>query len=229
MSETIKQSLDRADPNTLADALRKLGFGAFLRAMPAVLRKAAAGAVNTYASATALPCTQQAQGAPAVAILSAFARAGAGTPGPLTNDGLTSTAPAAGHIAISPNGQIVTAAADAWTNLDVNYVPDFGDVVEFTGDVVPGTGVMALPSNLTSRGVVTLLESEALSGTVTGKKVIIEPAAAAVAATKSALDTDKLSVWFAIADAVSRARVKVLVSSVIDANAMLKSENTTIL
>lgn len=228
MSETVKDAVNRADPNTLADALRKLGFGSFLRSMPVPIRKAAAGAVNTYASATARPVDGQDPAAPAVSILSAYARAGLGTPGPLTNDGMTSTAPAAGHIAISPNGQIVTAAADAWTDLDVNYLPDLGDVIEYTGSVVPGTGVMALPAGITDRGVVVLLESEALTGTVTGKKIIIEPAAAAVAATKSALDTDKLSVWFAVADAVSSARVKLLVCAVNDTNDVLASDNESL-
>lgn len=228
MSETIKDSINRADPNTLADALRKLGFGSLVRALPTYLRKQGVAA-STYASATALVPTGQATDAPAASIVAAYARAGAGTPGSLVNDGVTSTAPAAGHIAISPNGQIVTAAADVWTDLDVSYIPEKGDVVEYTGDVVPGTGVMALPANLTSRGVVTLLESEALTGTVTGKKIVIEPAAAAVAATKSALKTNKAQVWFAIADAVSTARVKLLVVSSIDVNAVLESTNDALI
>lgn len=228
MSETIKESINRADPNTLADALRKLGFGSLLRALPTYLRQQTVEA-STYASATALVPVDQATDAPAVSILSAYARAGSGTPGALVNDGMTSTAPAAGHIAVSPNGQIVTAAADAWTDLDVVYVADKGDVVEYTGDVVPGTGVMALPASLTGRGVITLLESEALTGTVTGQKIVLEPAAAAVATTKSALKTDKASVWFAIADAVTTARVKLLVVSSIDVNAVLESTNDTLI
>lgn len=229
MTESLKDAINRANPNDLADALRKIGFGSFLRALPTSVRKAAAGAVSLYASATALPITKQGQDAPAVSILSAFARAGTGTPGELVNDGVTATAPAAGHIAISPNGQIVTAAADVWTDLDVNYIPEAGDIVEYTGSVVPGTGVMALPSNVTARGAVMLLEAEALEGTLTGKKIILAPAAAAVATTKSALRTDKAAVWFPIADAVSSARVKLLVCSAINANDQLEAENTTLI
>jgi len=64
---------------------------------------------------------------------------------------------------------------------------------------------------------------------VTGKKTVFAPSAAAVAATRSALDTDKINVWFAIADAVSSARVKLLVCSAIDVNAQLEAENTTLI
>ncbi len=226
MSETIKQSINRADLNTLADELRRLAFGDMLRALPSFLRRSGVAA-STYASATALVPTLQKPDAPAVTILSAYARAGTGTPGALVIDASSSTAPAAGHINIAPNGQIATAAADVWTDLDVDYLVEKGDIIEFTGQVVPGTGVMALPSNITTPGAVLLLEAEALTGTLTGKKIVLEPATAAVATTKAALKTDKASVWFAIADAVTTARVKVLVCSATDVNALLASENTT--
>ena len=51
MSETIKQALNRADPNTLADIFRVLGLGDIVRALPSVLRRSGVAA-STYASAT---------------------------------------------------------------------------------------------------------------------------------------------------------------------------------
>lgn len=217
---TVKEALNSADPNVLADILRQLGFGNVLRSMPIPIRKSDTAA-STYVGAASRVCVDQDVEAPALSILSAYARSGAGAVGALT---AVAFPPGAGQVAIAPNGKVVTAAADVWTSVDVSYVPEKGEVVEFTGNVVPGTGVMALPAGITSRGVIRLLEAEALVGTSTGLK-FCDAIGAAVAAGEAALPVALTTVLFAVADAVSSARVKLLVCSEVDVNTKLPDTN----
>lgn len=222
MSETIKQSINRADLNTLADELRKLGFGDMLRALPTTLRrKATAAAVGVH------PVTEFAlllpADAKAVSVISAYAVAGAGTLGPLA---VIAGVPAAGQVAVAPNGDIVFAAADAWTSVDVVYQPAKADVFTFTGPVVPATGVMALPVPATALGVVSLQSATAISGTVTGAKEVVAEGAVP-AATLANLDLAKSQAQFAIADAVTSATVVLSLVSAIDVDSILESTNTS--
>lgn len=239
---TLKGRLDQADINTIADALRTLGFGSLLRNAKAFLwRKgvsATSGALlNPYINASALAVVVNPSGvvgegsllglpddAKAATILRATAIAGTGTPGELTIDGLGTT-PAAGHIAVSPNGDIITNSTDAWTSIDVVYEPLRYDLQELTLPVVPGTGVCALPTKFTTApsGVILVLEAEALVGTSTGKKIILAPAAGAPAAGNARLDLAKANLQFAVADAVTSARVKFGFVPVIDPNALLEA------
>lgn len=221
MSETIKQSINRADLNTLADELRKLGFGDMLRALPTTLRrKATALAPGLHpATETAILLANDAK---ADVILSAYARAGAGALGPLA---VVAGVPAAGQCAVAPNGDLVFAAADAWTSVDVVYVPEKADQFTFTGPVVPGTGVMALPVPATAAGVVALLSATALTAGVTGAKNVVAPGAVP-AATLANLDLAKSQAQFAIADAVTSATVVLSLVSAIDVDALLESTNT---
>ena len=125
-------------------------------------------------------------------VLRATALTGTGTPGSLvvdlqatndTNFASAGTGPAAGHIGVSPSGDIVTNATDAWTSLDVVYQPEKVDVVEYNPlSVVAATGICALPPAVTTAsvgsypvGVVMLMEAQALAGTVTGNCAVITP------------------------------------------------------
>lgn len=220
MAETIKQSLNRADPNALADELRKLAFGDIVRALPATVRKSAALVAVPYSGAEAA-VAGQAQDAPALSILRGYARAGAGAAGPLNVVAFPPAAP--NDVAIAPNGQIVTLLADAWTSLDVQYTADKGDIVEVTLDVA--ANVLTLPANVTSAGAVRLLEAEATAGTVTGKK-FCAAIGAAPGAGEAAMNAALATVLFNAGDAVTKARVKLLVCSAIDVNALLGSDNT---
>lgn len=215
MAETIQQALNRADPNTIADLFRSLKIGDVIRALPTTIRRRTTAA-STSIAAAAFAVSGQAEEARANAIQSAYARAGAGAPGPLTVVAYPPAAP--GDVAIAPNGAVVTLAADAWTDVDVSYTVEKGDVVEVTANVT--ANVLTLPTNVTNPGVVTLIEAEALTGGSTGFKPIIAPGAAP-AAGEANLDAPKALVQFDPADAVTKARVRLLINSSVDVSASL--------
>lgn len=225
LSTALVAILNQAPPNALADILRQLGFGSILRAAPTYLRNDATAA-NPYNLSSVVTCGLP-DDARANVGFSAYARAGSGTLGPLVYDGVTGTAPAAGHFAVTPNGDVAFAAADAWTSVDVVYLPEKQDVVEVTIPVVPGTGVCALPTatgQLMAAGVVTLIEAEALAGTVTGKAIVLAPSNSAPGATHEAnLNLAKTQVLFKVSDAVSSARLKVGIVCAIDVNVLLET------
>lgn len=219
MAQTVQQTINRSDLNTLADTLRALNFGDVLRGLPTSLRKSGTAA-STAVDAAALVVAKQAETAPAASVFSAYARAGAGTPGALA---VVAGVPAAGQIAISPNGSLITALADAWTDVDVTYAVEKGDVVEFTGSVA--ANVLALPSSITDRGAVLLLSAVANTGTSTGAKEVLAPGAVPAAANAN-LNPAKSSVQFAVADAVTNATVRLLIGSAVDVSLALASDST---
>jgi len=88
--------------------------------------------------------------------------------------------------------------------------------------VVAATGVLTLPTNITNPGAVTLIQAEALVATSTGVKEILAPGAAS-AAGEARLNLAKSTVVFAIADAVTSARVRLLINSSVDVSASLAS------
>lgn len=220
MSETKKESFNRADPNVLADMFRAFKLGNMIRALPTYLRKSTT-ALSSSVLATARVVSSQVQEAPAAQIMSAYARAGAGTPGALTV--VATVPPAAGQISISPNGAIITATADAWTDLDVAYTPDKGDIVSMTLPVAANT--LTLPASVTALGAVTLLSCTATAGTVTGAKIVIA-AGSAPAATQSAFNAAKTTVLFNAADAVTQATVVLLVGSSVDVSELLTEDSS---
>lgn len=215
--EILKDSINRANPNTLADELRSLKFGDVLAALPVSLRKAS-GAASDSVAAAAFATVGQQSFARAALIASAHARAGAGTPGALSPVAYPPAAP--NDIAIAPNGDVVTLAADAWTDLDVTYLVEKGDVVQVDIPVVPATGVGTVPANLLARGLVLLIDATATAGTVTGAKEIVAPGGPP-AAGEANLTAAKGSVGFAVADAVTSATVTLLVASAVDVSAAL--------
>lgn len=207
--DTVQTSLNRANPNGVNDMFRLISVGDVVAGGKLSNRKVdmdAAGAnVGNLATldALALPDAQKAS-----RVNAAYARAG-GVTGVLAVVA-PGTTPATGQISVGPNGNIVTLAADAITDLDVEYegVPDVVVVESFfpvVGDAV------ALPVSMTGPGVVSLLEAELVEGTATGNKIVLV-AGGAPAAGQAALDAAKGSVTFAGADAGVRARLKLLVA-----------------
>jgi hypothetical protein len=227
-------ALNGANANQIADELRAMAFGSFMRSMPIPLRNQvpAALAANPYVLATLQPITLP-DDAKANTILRAYGRAaGSATPGDITLKtaiGAASqfTTPTGGTIAVAPSGDIVLLGTDLWTNVDVLYLPEKYDVVELILPVT--TSIMTLPVSLTSlvaplgQGVVLMMEAEALVGTVTGKCIIQAPGAAPATTKWANLNTAKSQVLFVVADAVTQARVKLGVSSAIDQNAFMEA------
>lgn len=229
---SLRAVLDQDSSNqALPDNLRLLGIGSILRALPTTLRaKTPLGTgLNPYVAAAAQSLALP-DDAKANIITRAYARAGTGTLGELTVDAYGGLTAAAGHIAVSPNGDILVAAADAWTSFDVIYTPEKAKCIEITIPVVPGTGVGLLPqTNLdVKRGVVLLAEAESLTGTLIAKMHVIREAAGAPATTLARLDLAKLNVQFAVADAVTSARVKLLVVADVDVDALLEAASNSI-
>ncbi len=222
LATSTKNLLNQCNATILADLLRTLGFGNLLRWMPVSLRMAApaAAAANPYLSATPLSITLP-DDAKAAQIISAYARAGTGTKGPLTVS--TSQTPAAGSVGISNSGDLILNETDAFTSVDITYTPERQECVEVTVPCIAASGVAAIPAYLTARGVVTLMEAEILVGTLTGAKIVTAPAATAPATTIARLNFAKTSVFFAVADAATSVRLKLGVASATDANAVLEA------
>ena len=224
---STKASFDRANPNTLADLLRKVGIGQLLRGqIPQQLRKK-----NPAADAAQLATVEQvglANDAKASSILRAYARAtsAAGTLGALTVVA-PGTTPGDGEIAVAPNGDIVTLAASAYTDVDVAYVPERGDVV-VVEELAVAANVLTIPARLTTKGVVLLLDANATEAGATGRKIVLVPGAGAPAAGQARLNLAKSTVTFAGADAVTKAVVTLLVVAAKDLDALLEADEDTI-
>lgn len=213
-------SFNRANANDLPDMFRKIQLGSLLQGqLPQVRRKADLSAAQSYNLATLGILTLPDVGK-AASIVAAYARAGGVALGPLTVVA-PGTTPATTQIAVTPNGDIACLLSDAYTSVDIIYTPERGDsnAVDANGDTLQsGAGnffpvvsnVMTLPSALTSRGVVLLMEAEAIAGTTTGKKIVLAPGAGAPSAGQCRLNLAKSTITFATADAVTRARVKLL-------------------
>lgn len=215
--ESVKDSINKGDPNNFADLMRRISIGDVLLGQAIQTRRqvdmtAAAQANEGYNVATLSAIAMKTgQLPPAASILRATVRAG-GVTGELAPQAFGAT-PATTQIAVAPNGAIVTLTADAITNLDIVYVPERGLVVDYTGPVVAATAVMALPASIIGNGIVLLLEAEVLTGSVTGKKIVLVPGAVAPATLSARLSVAKIAVNFNLAtDVPTRARVKLFVA-----------------
>lgn len=223
---TLRSSFDRANPNTLADLCRKIGFGSLLQGQIAQTRKKvnfdALG--NTTEHVATLDAIRLPISGKAAAVLRATVRAGTVT-GELTPD-LYGVTPATTEIAVAPNGDIVVLAADAITDCDITYIPERCDIVDTVFPVVAGTGVLTLPAALVTRGVILLDSVDVLEGTATGAKQVLVPTSSAPAAGSVRLSIAKDVIHFAVADAVTRARVRLGVVPNEDHTALLEASAT---
>lgn len=217
----LKSALNFGNPNEVGTQHQIIKFGDVARALPTTLRKKDPAA-DAYQLGTLESVGLPADGK-AATIFRAYGRAGTATPGELAVQAYGAT-PGSGQIAVAPNGDIVVLAADAWTSMDVEYMPEKYDIVEAVCPVVAATGVCTLPAAMTTPGACILLEAEALTGTTIGKKIILVPATAAVATGRAAIKNTKDSVWFATADAVLTARIKMAVCPAVDLSALLAAD-----
>jgi len=217
--ESLKNNLDRADPNRIADLLRYAQLGSIVRALPTTLA-GRAPAVSGYSFTANVRSVPLDENAPALHILRAYARAGTVT-GELTVDAdYVITDPVSAHIGIGPDGSICVLGTDAITVLDVWYVPLKCKIVEVIG--APATGVLAIPAAVAPAGVIRLVEAEVLTGSVVGKCRIRKPAAGLPATTLAQLDVAKANVQFNNAtDAPTLVRAKLAVFPSLDLDAAL--------
>jgi len=223
MAEIIQQTINRADLNTIADVLRSLKFGDILRSLPTTIRRRAA-ALSASLAATVHAVSGQAENARANSILSAYGRVGGVAAVKLVVVAYPPTATK--DIAIAPNGAIATLAADAWTDMDVSYTVEPGDVVEVIANVV--TNTLTLPANITALGAVMLIEAEATTASITGVK-IVDAVGTAPATLHAALNAAKTGIAFHATDAVTVARVRLLVASSVDVSASLAATDSVYL
>lgn len=216
-----RNDLNRANLNTLTSQLDALKLGnALLGQLPQSKRKINPSALGVGAGNLAtLHALQQPDWSPASTVVRATVRAG-GVTGELTPVAYGVT-PTTGQIAVGPNGQVVVLASDAITDMDLHYLPERGDVLSAVFPVV--SNVLTLPTSAPwmARGVVLLLEVEALTATLTGKKIVLIPGAGAPAAGQARLNLAKTTVTFQATDAVTRARVKLLVGQSADLQTVL--------
>lgn len=220
---TLRSVLDKCSPNTAWDILRKLGFGSKLQSQFTQVRRG----VNPHAAGASSynVATLDAIGLPAHARACVIHRANARGVGELTIDAFGTT-PITGHIAVAPNGDIVTLTADNLTDVDIVYTPECGDVVEMTLPVA--SNAIALPASVTAKKVVLLLEAESLVGTLTGKLKVLVPSDTNSTSGAANLNLAKTSIVFATANAVTSARVKLLVRSAEDLANLLESTSPII-
>ncbi len=167
--------------------------------------------------------------AKAANISTAYARAGTGTLGQLTVVA-PGTAPTAGQVSVSADGNILFYAADAWTSVDVEYRPEIQDTVEATLPCVSGS--IALPAGLIGpNGVtgyaVTLMEAQR-ADTSTAQLVVTKPAATNTTTGTACFDLAKAHVLLDSADGATSVRVKLGIKSAVDLNAMLEAPSTFI-
>lgn len=207
--ETNREALNRCEPNQTWDRLRVLEFGDILagNTVHHLRRKdpAASSYVDSSLLAVVLPGASK-----GCAVLRGTSLVG-GVTGELTPVAYGVT-PGTGEIAVAPNGDIVTLAADAITSLDVSYVPERGAEVELILAVDPATGFCEIPQRYVDRGVILLTEAEVTEGTLAQAMEILVPASSAPASTNARLSLPKSRVHFAVADAATKARIKILIA-----------------
>jgi hypothetical protein len=218
-----KAALAGATNNTLPEHLKTIGFAAVMRGQINQVVRKKDPAASVYSPVATVEAVVLADDAKATSILRAYARVGTVT-GALTVVA-PGTTPATTEISIQPNGDIMVLAADAITSLDVTFVPERGDVDELPNWPVASDAI-ALPARITTPGAILLLEAESLEGTLTGKLRVLAPSASAAATGQARLNLAKTSVKFAPADAVTKARVKLLVCAAVDLDTVLESDAT---
>jgi hypothetical protein len=218
--------LNAANPNTLADEMRLVAIGTFLRQSDVALRRANifGAAANPYAVIAGCKVLQLPDAAKARTISRAYARAqdastSTGSLGEMTVKTPYFTTATTGTIGITPSGDLMILTTDAYNDIDLDYAVVKQDVYELILPVVPGTGVCTIPAKYAGAaapgtnlapGVTNLLEAESLAGTTVGKFSILAPSASLPGATAQAnLSASKMTVLFKVSDAVTQCRIKI--------------------
>jgi hypothetical protein len=227
-SAAFKAALDTMNANQMADMLRSMTFGHFVRqAKCQIIGNSAAGSANLIAAAAVNPYVVAAaqsialpDDAKASVVARAYGRVGTATSVYLTvdNPDTTTTGPSAGHIQINPNGDLMLNATDAWTLVEVTYHPAIYDVVEVTLPVV--SNAIVWPTTLPL--ALFLMEAEGLAPT-DNKLIIDAPASTETTAKHACLNLLKTQVLFTSGDAFTSARLKMAVLPTVDINALLEA------
>ena len=216
---TMKDALNRANPGTISDTLRTVQFGDMVRSMPYTLIGQAPAVANPYDvqadTVVVLPDDAKAREA-----TWAYARVGSGTKGKLTH--VTADTVGAGEYTETPCGNLVFNASDAWTKVDVHVEPYKGDVYEMTLPVA--SHILTIPTAYSDRGCLVLLEAESTVGTLVQKLMVTKPASSNSTTATACFSLSKATVLFAAANAVTTARVKILVAPLTDVDALLQAD-----
>ena len=226
-NETLRETLNRADPNSISDTLRSLKFGDMStrtlrrRLTMQVPRRADVTIGGTAYSRIRLP-----NDAKAMRILRAWARAGGGTLGNMTVH-TWGAVPGANEIAVGANGDLLFLDSDAYTLIDVEYEPIMGDVVTLTGvTVVPGTGVCTLPTP--ALGSFHVISATSKTGTLVADMLVDYPNTTAPATTIARMNLVGTVVFFAIADAVTSCDLVLVKAAAVEPGALLVADSATI-
>jgi len=186
MASTVKDELDKANPNNLPDLMRSAVAGAgFATCIPRTELLAVAANV-------AVPAV------PARQVVRCMASA-AGTPGECTPV-LAETVPIATQCACDPLGQIEFAAADVVTECQVTYMPVEGELITETIPVTAG-GVGTFNAGKVCEQIVTaVLNAPAITP---GAKVVVARGTAVPAGGQCAVTFGGLTIQFVPGEATA--------------------------
>lgn len=187
MPRSLRAALNEANPNKLPNGCQQIRLGDRLAAGPVF----ASGAVAS--NTLVLP-----EDAKALYPVVGFIRAGTGTG--ILKPAETLGTPAAGEVGVSPSGDLIFAAGDAITAVEVHYVGADGEIYT---DVELGvvSNVATLPVN-----ALMLVSAEVTAGTAAGVKTVLARGASP-AAGQAALNAAGTGVAFAGADGAQRVKL----------------------
>jgi hypothetical protein len=188
---TVRTSLNKANPGSIAMDLQRLGFGEALNLLPKTVK----GTVTS--NKLTLPENARAQ-----RIHMAY---GVGTSSgyKLPRAVGDATAPSAGECTIDAAGNIVFNGTDAITSATVHYTSVEGEIFEETIDVASNAGTL-----LGSRRAITLLSATRVTGGATGAATPVQRGATPTTGQAAIGAADDSLIAFAGADAVTRATVR---------------------
>jgi len=231
---TIKDVLNQANPSVIASQLRVCKVGDIFRALPVYAKGLSMTVAPTDMIAT-VGSFQLPNDAKAEVILRAYGRTNTGSVsnGPLTiAAGRMTSAPSTLNVQVTESGDIAGLASDAWTAVDILYIPrKFSSVITLTLPVVAGTGVCALPPAVTSAGMDSLLSATVTVGSVTGPAFVIANGTAPTNTHNVNMDLSKTQVQFRVADAVTAATLTIglMHPAAEDLNLLLEATSTYLL
>lgn len=188
---TVRTSLNKANPASIAMDLQRLGFGELLNLLPKLVK----GTVTS--NKLTLP-----ENARALRLHMAY---GVGTSSgyKLPRAIGDVTTPSAGECTIDAQGNILFNAADAITSATVQYTAVEGEIFEETIDVASNVGTL-----LGSRRAIALLSATRVTGTNTGAATPVHRGATPTTGQAAISAADDALIAFAAADAVTRATVR---------------------
>ncbi len=235
LANSLVAAFNRAQPGSLPAMFASIQLGTQIRQKLHAQLRDTALTVDPYgpASNTSIFLPDDCK---AAAVATAYARAGTGTVGPLVADAGFSTGPAAGHVGVGYDGNIIFHAADAWTSVDVTYRPECQDCVEATLPCV--SGVVTLPPGLIAPyvnaagvaqpgGAVTLMEAQR-ADTSTAQLIVTAMSATNTTTGTACFDLAKAHVLLDSADGATSVRVKLGIVSAVDLNALLEAASSFI-